>query len=44
MAARYQKAIGEISPFSKKEKNYESKTRDETDLNQAGNDKYPLQL
>ena len=41
-AARYQRAKKEIILSSEKEENYESDTQDETDPNQAGNDKNPL--
>ena len=44
IAARRQRAKGGISLSNKKEENYESDTRDETDLDQAGDDKNPLQL
>ena len=42
MTIKCQRAKGEISLSSKKKENYESDTRDETYLNQAGNDKILL--
>ena len=44
MAARRQKAKRGISFSSEEEENYERDIRDETDPNQAGDDKNPLQL
>ena len=44
MAARRQRARGKISLSSKEEENYESDTGDETDSDQAGNNKNSLQL
>ena len=44
MAARHQKTRGGISLFSKKKEIYKSDTKDETDPDQAGNNKNPLQL
>ena len=44
MAARCQRARREISLSREKEENYESDTGDETDPDQAGNDKNLLQL
>ncbi len=44
MAAKQQKARGGISSSSEEEKNYESDTADETDPDQADDDKNPLQL
>ena len=44
MAAKRQKARGGISLSSKEEDYYENGTGDETDLDQAGNDKNLLQL
>ena len=44
MAARRQKARKKISLSNKKEKNYESDSKDETDPDQVGNDKNLLQL
>ena len=44
MAARRQGGRGEISLSCKEKENYESDTRDETNPDQAGNDKNPLQL
>ncbi len=44
MAAKRQRARGEISLSNKEEENYESDTGDETDPNQADNDKTSLQL
>lgn len=43
MAAKHRSARERISLSSEEEENYESNTRDETDLDQAIN-KYPLQL
>ena len=42
MVARRQRAKGGISLSSEEEENYESDTRDETNPNQADNDKNPL--
>ena len=42
--ARRQKARREISLFNEEEENYKSNTGDETDPDQAGNDKNPLWL
>ena len=44
MATKWWRARGGINLFSEEKENYESNTRDETDPNQAGNDKNPLQL
>ena len=44
MAARCQRARRGICLSSEEEENYKSDTRDETDPDQAGNDKNPLQL
>ena len=44
IAARCQRTRGRISLLSKEKKNYESDSGDETDLNQAGDNKNPLQL
>ena len=44
MIARRQRVGREISLSSEEEENYESNIRDETDLNQAGNNKNPLQF
>ncbi len=44
MAAKCQRARGGISSSSEEEENYESDTGDETDLDQADDDKNPLQL
>ena len=44
MAARRQRAKRGINLSNKEKKNYESNTKDETDPDQAGNDKNPLQL
>ena len=44
MVARRQRAKGGISLFSEKEENYKSDTRNETNPDQADNDKKPLQL
>ena len=44
IASRYQRAKGGISLSSKEKKNYESNTEDETDPDQANNNKNPLQL
>ncbi len=44
IAAKRQRAKGGISLSSEEEKNYESDTKDETDPNQANNDKNLLQL
>ncbi len=44
MLAKRQRARGRISLSSEEEKNYKSDTRDETDLDQANNNKIPLQL
>ena len=44
MAARRQRARGRISLSSKEEENYESDTRDETNPDQADDDKNQLQL
>ena len=44
MAARCQRTRGGISLFCKKEENYESDTGDETNLDQASNNKNSLQL
>ena len=44
MAAKCRRVRGEISSSSEEEENYESNTRDKTDPDQVGNDKYPLQL
>lgn len=40
MCAKRQRARGEIRLFSEDKKNYKSDTRDETNLNQSGNDNY----
>ncbi len=42
--AKRRKARGGISLSNEEKENYESDTRDETDPNQAGNDKNPIQL
>lgn len=42
IVAKYKRARGEISFFSKEDKDYESDTENETDLDQANN-KYLLQ-
>ena len=44
MAAQYQRARRGISFSSKEEENYESDIRNETDPDQAGNNKNPLQF
>ena len=44
MAAKCQKARRGISLSSEREENYKSDTKDETDPDQAGNDKNLLQL
>ncbi len=44
MAAKHQRARGGISSSSEEEENYESDIEDETDLDQANDDKNPLQL
>ncbi len=44
MAMKRQRARGGLSSSSKEEENYESDIRDETDLDQANDDKNPLQL
>lgn len=44
IATKRQRVRGEISLSSKKEKNYESNTSNEMDLDQVGKEKYPLQL
>ena len=44
MTVKCQKARGGINLSSEEEKNYKSNTKDETDLDQAGNDKNLLQL
>ena len=44
IAARCQRAKRRINLSNEKEENYESDTRDETDLDQAGDDKNSLQL
>ena len=44
MAAKCRRAREGISSSNEKEENYESDTRDETDPNQVGNNKNPLQL
>ena len=44
MAVRRQRARGGISLSSEEEENYENDIGDETDLNQAGNNKNLLQL
>ena len=44
MAARHQRAKEKISLSSEKKENYESDTKDETDLDQADNNKNLLQL
>ena len=44
MAAKRQRARRGINSSSKEEENYKSDTGDETDLDQAGNDKNPLQF
>ncbi len=44
MAAKRRRARGGISSSNEEEKNYESDTRDETDSDQANDDKNPLQL
>ena len=44
MAAKRQKARGEISLFSEKVENYKNDTEDETNLYQAGNNKNRLYL
>ena len=44
IAAKCQKARGRISLSSKKEESYKSEIGDETDLDQAGDNKNQLQL
>ena len=44
MAIKHQRVREGISLFSKKKENYESDTRNKTDLDQASNDKNLLQL
>ena len=44
MTVKCHRAKGAISLSSEEEENYESDTRDETDPNHVGNDKYLLQL
>lgn len=44
MAAKHWRARKRISLSNVKEENYESDTRDETNSDKVGNDKYPQQL
>ncbi len=44
MVAKHQQAKREISSFIEEEENYESDTKDKTDLDQANDDKNQLQL
>lgn len=44
IAIKRQRAKEEISLLTKEKKNYESDTKDKTDLDKVGKDKYLIQL